>query len=168
MKVARFLIAIIAIGSLFTFSNCGDSKPAAEPIPDKQFRLLSENNRVWKLTGVTLDGTSLFKSSTNPTAPYDNTFTLTISGTKGAASFNYAVAGRPALSPWKASGTWKFGTDPVTQITRDPDITTDKLEMTYNVTDPAATLSIQFNFQGTGYTRTDQVKGNWVFTFGLQ
>jgi hypothetical protein len=39
--------------------------------------------------------------------------------------------------------------------------------MTYSVTDPAATLSIQFNFQGAGYTRTDQVKGNWVFTFGL-
>lgn len=160
MKVARFFIAVIALGSLFTFSNCGDSKPAAEPAPDKQLRLLTQT---WKLTGVTLDGVDQ-KSN------YPN-FTLTITGTKGASTFNYAVAGRPALSPWKASGTWKFGTaaspnDVVSSITRDPD-TADKLEMSYLVSDPAATLQISFSYQGSGYTRTDQVKGNWVFTFGL-
>jgi hypothetical protein len=167
MKAAKLFITVIAIGSLFTFSNCGDSKPAAEPLPDKQLRLLTGTNQVWKLTAVTLDGVDQLKTAT-PAGPYDKaTFTLTLSGTKGSASFNYAVAGRPALSPWKTSGTWTFGTDPATQITRDPSIVSDKLEMTYNVTDPAATLSIQFNFQGAGYTRTDQVKGNWVFTFGL-
>jgi hypothetical protein len=164
MKAAKLFITVIAIGSLFTFSNCGDSKPAPEPVPDKQLRLLTQT---WKLTGVTLDGVDQTTTAPQP-GPYDKSkFTLTISGTKGAASFNYAVAGRPVLSPWKVSGTWTFGTDPATQITRDPSIVTDKLEMTYNVTDPAATLSIQFNFQGAGYTRTDQVKGNWVFTFGL-
>ena len=157
MKVLKFLVAVFAVGTLFTFANCGGSNPPAEPIADKQLRLLTQT---WKLTGVTLDGV-------DQKVNYPN-FTLTISGTRGATSFNYKADGRPtSLSPWKASGTWKFGTDPATQITRDPDVTADTLDMTYNVTDPAATLSIQFNFQGPGYTRTGQVKGNWVFTFGL-
>jgi hypothetical protein len=155
MKAAKLFITVIAIGSLFTFSNCGESKPAPEPVPDKQLRLLTQT---WKVTNVTLGG--------SPQTGYQN-MTLTIKGTKGGTTFNYEVTGRPALSPWKTSGTWKFGTDPVTQIIRDPDLANDILNMSYIVSDPAATLSITFNFTGGGYTRTDEVKGNWEFTFGL-
>jgi hypothetical protein len=153
MKVAKLVLVILAVGSILTFSNCGGDKKAAEPLPDQQLAKLS---KTWKLTSVTLD--------TQPVTTYTN-FNLTISGTKGTTSFDYATSGRPQLSPWKAGGKWSFGTDPVTQLVRDPDIATDKLDMTYSVTE--STLQIQFNFQGAGYTRTSQVKGNWIFTFGL-
>ncbi len=158
MKIAKALIALVVLGGLFTLSNCGSSSPAPEPLANQQFTKLQ---KTWKLTAVTLDGTSQFA----PAGLYNNTFTLTISGTKGATSFDYAVAGRPPLSAWKAGGKWSFGADAATQIVRDPDVTADKLDMTYSVTDN--TLQVQFNYQGTGFTRADQLKGNWVFTFGL-
>jgi len=99
---------------------------------------LTKLSKTWKLTSVTL---------------------------KGAKSFGYTTSGRPSLSPWKASGTWSFvDKQEATNITRDPD-TADKLDMTYLVNE--GSLEISFNFQAAGYTRTDQVKGNWVFKFGL-
>ncbi|MFM8911351.1 MAG: hypothetical protein ACKOE6_00330 [Flammeovirgaceae bacterium] len=159
MKFAKALIVLVALGSLITFSNCGGGGTPPEPLANQQFTKLQ---KTWKLTAVTLDGTTQF----NPTGPYNTNFTLTIAGTKGdSKTFTYAIAGRPALSPWKASGAWEFGTDAATQLVRDPSSTSDKLDMTYSVTE--STLQIQFNYQGTGYTRTDQLKGNWVFIFGL-
>lgn len=158
MKFAKRLIVPIALACLVTFSNCGGGGSTPEPPANQQFTKLQ---KTWKLTAVTLDRTPQFA----PAGAYNNTFTLKISGTKGATSFDYAVEGRPPLSAWKASGKWAFGADVATQLVRDPDSTTDKVDMTYSVTDN--TLQIQFNFQRDGYTRVDQVKGNWVFTFGL-
>lgn len=156
MKSFKLILLLLSVGVLFTLTNCGsDSKPA-EPIADQQLTKLS---KTWKLTSVTLDGTAV-------TTPSYSAFQLVVTGTKGATSFGYTTAGRPSLSPWKASGTWSFvkGQE-TTLITRDPDNTADKLDMTYVVSESA--LEISFNFQGAGYTRTDQVKGNWVFKFGL-
>lgn len=159
MKFIKTLVVLFALGSLITFSNCGGGGTTPEPVANQQFTKLQ---KTWKLTAVTLDNTSQFA----PTGTYTNNFTLTVAGTKGdSKTFTYNIAGRPALSPWKANGSWDFGTDPATQIVRDPGSTTDKLDMTYSVTE--TTLQVQFNYQGAGYTRTDQVKGNWVFTFGL-
>lgn len=160
MKIAKALIAVVVLGGLFTLSNCGSSSPTPEPLANQQFTKLQ---KTWKLTGATLGSVSQFGTG----QPYNGNFTLTISGTKGAASFDYSVAGRPALSVWKASGKWTFGADVSTQLVRDPDIATDKLDMTYSVTD--SQLQIQFTFpkNKSGYTRTDQVEGDWVFTFGL-
>jgi hypothetical protein len=154
MKALKSLLLIASIGALFTFSNCGGDKKTAEPVPDVQLGKLS---KTWKISNVTLDGTD--KTSTYPG------FQLTITGTKGATSFGYTTTARPSLSPWKSSGTWAFGADPVTMIVRDPDNTTDKLDMTYTVTE--STLTVSFNYQGNGYTRTDVVEGNWIFTFAL-
>jgi hypothetical protein len=157
MKLLKVFILLIAVGSLITFSNCGGGGSTPEPLADQQFtKLAGSGTKTWKISSVTLDGAA--------NSQY-NGFTLTISGTKGATIFNYSVANRPALSPWKASGKWSFGTNISTDIIRDPDIATDKQEMTYTVTDN--TLEIKFNFQGAGYTRTDQVGGNWIFTFSL-
>ncbi len=156
MKALKYLLLIAFIGVLFTFSNCGGDKKTAEPITDVQLAKLS---KTWKLTSVTLDGAPV-------TTPSYTAFQLSITGTKGATSFGYTTTGRPSLSPWKTSGTWSFVKDQETaKITRDPDSTTDKLDMDYTVTE--TTLTISFNFQGQGYTRVDQVKGNWTFNFGL-
>ncbi|MFM9838964.1 MAG: hypothetical protein ACKVOQ_11910 [Cyclobacteriaceae bacterium] len=154
MKALKSLLLIVSIGVLFTLSNCGSPSPTPEPVADQQLAKLS---KTWKITNVKLDGA-------DKTTSYPG-FQLIVTGTKGATSFGYTTSGRPLLSAWKSSGTWAFGTDPLTMLVRDPDSTTDKLDMTYTVSE--STLTISFNYQGAGYTRTDVVKGAWVFTFGL-
>ena len=156
MKSFKFILLLLSVGMLFSLANCDEKSKPAEPIADQQLTKLS---KTWKLTSVTLDGNTV-------TTPSYSAFQLTITGTKGASSFSYTTVGRPSLSPWKASGNWAFvkGQE-TTLITRDPENTTDKLDMTYVVSESA--LEISFNFQGAGYTRVDQVKGNWVFKFGL-
>ena len=111
--------------------------------------------KTWKIKSATLDGV-------DKTSTYTG-FQLTITGTKGAKSFGYSTASRPSVSPWKASGSWIFGTDPVTMMTRDADNPADKLDMTYSVNETQ--LQINFTYTGKGYTRTEAVAGNWVYTF---
>ena len=160
MNSSRILMTIAFLGVILAFSGCGGSKTAAETPQDKQFGLLSA--KTWKLSSVTLGGTDQ-----NTSAAWTN-FVLTISGTKGSTSFNYSCAGRPALSPWPASGTWAFDTNPVTQIIRDQG-TANALPITYSVTaaagTTAATLQISFSYTGNGYTRVGNVSGSWVFNF---
>ncbi len=158
MKALKFFLLISSVGVLFTFSNCGGGGSTPESIPDQQ---LGKLVKTWKLTSVTLVG--------NPvTTPSYTGFQLAISGTKGQTSFGYTTtfpSTRP-LSAWKSSGTWKFGTEPTTMITRDAG-TGDELAMTYAVS--ATTLQINFNYTGGGYTsRVDQVAGAWVFNFTAQ
>jgi uncharacterized protein YjaZ len=156
MKSFKLILLFLSVGILFTLTNCGsDSKPA-EPIADQQLTKLS---KTWKLTSVTLN--------TNTVTQNYSAFQLVMTGSKGATSFGYTTSGRPSLSAWKASGTWSFVKDQeTTLITRDPDNTSDKLDMTYVVSE--SELQISFNFTGSGYQgRTDQVTGNWVFKFGL-
>ena len=157
MKALKFLTPILSLGFLLFIASCGSSPSPPESIPDQQLGKLS---KTWKIKTVTLDGNAV----TNP--PYTG-FQLTITGTKGNTSFGYTTTGRPTLSAWKASGTWAFGADPVTMITRDPDNIADKLDMTYAIDAAGQNLQISFNYQGNGFTRTDAVKGNWVFTFTL-
>lgn len=154
MKALKSLLLIASVGALVTFSSCGSDKKNTEPVPDVQLGKLS---KTWKLTSVTLGGAPV-------TTPSYTGFQLAITGTKGATSFGYSATGRPSLSPWKSSGTWAFGTDPVTMLVRDP-ATADELAMNYAVTE--TTLQISFNYTGKGFTRVDQVTGDWVFIFGL-
>jgi hypothetical protein len=156
MKIFRVLSSLALIIVLFTYANCGGDPPAPPPVTDVQFDKLIKGTP-WKINTATLDGV-------DKTSDYTG-FTLTFSGTKGSPPFNYATAGRPTLSPWKASGTWDFGAAPETQFIRDKG-TADELPVTYAVTE--ATLTVSFTFNGAGYTaRTGVVKGAWVFTFGL-
>lgn len=152
MKPLKFILSILSIGILITLSNCGPTPAPAVPIPDQQ---LDKLVKPWKIKSATLDGV-------DKTSTYTG-FQLTITGTKGATSFGYSTTSRPSVSPWKASGSWIFGTDPVTMMTRDADNAADKLDMTYSVSDTQ--LQINFTYTGKGYTRTEAVAGNWVYTF---
>ena len=165
MKALKAISLIAVIGVLFTLSNCGGGGTTPEPVADVQLAKLS---KTWKLTAVTREGqdqSSLYATTGTP-------FQLIITGTKGAASFGYTTKGNPpSASVWKGSGSWVFGTQPETMITRDPTggnpPGTDKLEMSYTVT--ATTLEITFSFSGTGYPsqgRSEAVTGAWKFTFG--
>ncbi len=154
MKAFRILTTVVSFGIILVVSGCGGKGTPAESTQDKQLGLLSHT---WKVSAVTLGGVD--QSTTS--APWTG-FQLTISGTKGGTTFNYSCASRPTTnSPWPASGTWTFGTDPVTQIIR----TEDNLAMTYTVT--ATTLQINFHFTGTGYPgpRISNIGGDWVFNF---
>lgn len=154
MKAFKILTLIGLVALLLTYSNCKDDPAPAEPLTDVQLGKLA---KPWKINTVTLDGVDKITDYTN--------FTLTLSGTKGNTSFGYSTTNRPSLSPWKASGSWEFGTAPETQMIRDKG-TVDELAMTYAVTE--TTLSITFTFNGDGYpARTGVVKGVWVFTFKL-
>ena len=153
MKAFRVLTTAFSLGVILIFTGCGGSNTPAESTQDKQLRLLSQ---VWKASTVTFQTDDVSTTWKN--------FQLTITGTKGNTTFNYSCAGRPTSNgPWDASGTWKFGTDPVTQIVRIE----DNLNMTYTVTE--STLTLNFNYNGPGFkgSRVGNVSGNWVFNFTL-
>ncbi len=154
MKVLRILSLVAITAVLLTYAGCKGKDPDPEPIADVQFDKLK---KTWKMTTVSLDGT-------DKTADYPN-FQVTLSGTKGTPPFDYSTSGRPSLSPWPASGKWDFGTAVETQMIRDKG-TPDELSIEYVVTE--STLTISFNFTGTGYNaRTGVVSGDWVFNFTL-
>ena len=148
MKSLKFLVAAVFVGVLLLYSGCKPKPGPGQSIEDGQLVKLS---KTWKFTAATLDGLAQ--------TGYTN-FQLIISGTAGNKTFGYTASGRPSpLSPWPASGTFTFGTDASTQVTRD-----DGLPITYAVTD--AQLQITFNYTGAGIAgRVTQVKGNWVLTF---
>lgn len=149
MKILRPILFVALAVTLFTYSGCKPSSKPGESIPDQQLKKIS---KTWKVTSVTLDGTAQ--------TTYTN-FQLTASGTAGSTTFGYSTTGRPPLSPWPASGTFTFGTDPTTQLTRD-----DGLPITYSVSDTQFQLT--FNYSGNGIAgRVNNVKGTWVMTFGL-
>src|SRR6187399_355366 len=135
MKAFRILATAFSLGVILIFSGCGGKNTPAESTQDKQLALLSQT---WKVSTV--------KFETNDVSTTWTGFQLTISGTKGNTTFNYTSASRPTASgPWDASGTWKFGTDPVTQIIRIE----DTVNMTYTVTE--TTLTLNFNYTGPGF-----------------
>ncbi len=154
MKLTAKIFLLLALSALLlAYSGCDRTKPPAPSDAEVQLGKLS---KTWKATSVKKDNVVQ--------AGFTN-FTLKLEGVVGAASFGYVTTGRPALSPWLSSGNWTFDTDPLTSIIRDKG-TPDALNITYTVTE--ATLEITYNFQGTGYAgRVDNVKGQWVMTFGL-
>jgi hypothetical protein len=155
MKALRTLLSIALFGSLIAFSGCGGKGGNSEPLSDKQLGLLS---KTWKVKSVLL-------GSVDSTTHWTN-FTLTIAGTKGQTTFTYTCADRPPRSVWPASGTWSFGTDPATQIIRDPnpnDPTQYSAQITYSVDAASQNLTLSFQYNGTGYTRVSNVTGAWTF-----
>ncbi len=154
MKIHKLILSVALLGTLLTYSGCSKDSAPAPSIKDTQLKSLSQ---VWKCTSATLQGAA----QTGYTG-----FQLTISGTAGNSTFGYTTTGRPPgtkSSPWPASGTFTFGTDPATQLLRNdsPD-----LPVTYSVS--PTTLQITFTYSGAGYdARVGNVVGTWVYTFGL-
>ncbi|MEI9920724.1 MAG: hypothetical protein WDO14_18315 [Bacteroidota bacterium] len=148
------VLSVLALATLLVYSGCGGG---GDPGPTEEEKALTSLSATWKVAGganndVTLDGVS-------KKADY-NGFTLTISGTAGAASYGYTTAGRPSLSAWPANGSWKFGDPLATDITRDPG--TDKeVDIHYTVTGDQ--LELTFTYNQAGESRTDKVTGVWIF-----
>ena len=149
-------IVALALGTLLTYSGCDNGGGGEPTVEEVQLEKLSGT---WDVKGsganVTLNGVS-------QTTDYSG-FELALTGTAGAASFNYTTTGRPAkLNPWPSAGTWKFSDIPESGIIRDPGKGTEELPVSYTVSDTQ--LELTFTYNGAGYYRTKQVTGTWVFT----
>ncbi|MFN8341959.1 MAG: hypothetical protein U0V64_09855 [Cyclobacteriaceae bacterium] len=156
MKIASRILFLAFAIALTGLSSC---KKGSDPAPDPAAEQLKKLSKTWKVSTVTQGGTDVTASYT--------AFTLTVSGTAGAASFGYVTTNRPALSPWPSSGSWNFGTTIATDIVRDK-ATADELPITYSVSDTQLQLSFTFNGNGYQGSRVNNVGGNWIFTLTPQ
>src|SRR5262245_5189266 len=113
MKRNKFLVlAALAVASLGLLQCGSESGPSSTPQDDQLKKLAG---KTWKATEVTFTT----GSSPAPQSGYSN-FTITMTGTKGADPFDYETNGRPATSPWGATGKFTFdATDFATVMTRD-------------------------------------------------
>jgi hypothetical protein len=145
----RLFILLCLTGSCI--SSCSD-----EDTPNQKEKQLNKLSNTWVIGTAMMDGMDYSEEYSN--------FELTLSGSVDASVYTYAVLGRPEISPWLPGGTWSFGSDENSMITRDPE-TADELHMIYNVTDTQ--LAIEFSFAGSGYesARVKSVEGNWQYTF---
>jgi hypothetical protein len=148
MKIYKFILSAALIGALLTYSGCSKDSAPAPSVKETQLKALS---KTWNCTSATLQG-----------APQPNytTFKLTLSGT--VDKIDYKADNRPTgskSSPWNGTGSFTFGTDPATQLTRD-----DNLPVTYSVS--STQLQMTFTYSGAGYDgRVSNVVGTWVYTF---
>lgn len=153
---ARFLSLMILAGAAAFYISCDGGDGGSKSPQEKQFDLLKGS---WTLQSASLDGT-------NKTSDYSN-LVLTLAGTFAENGiYDYSFTGtRPIVSPWPASGKWKFGTDPVTDIIRDPN-TGDEIAAVYTLT--STTLTVSFDLPaGKSWSggRVGSVEGSWEFVF---
>jgi hypothetical protein len=159
MKLATRILSLLVMVALATlYMSCdpggGDDKSEEE----KQLIKLSSD---WTFVSATEDGA--------PRTDFTD-LVLHVTGTFAQnGTYNYSFTGtRPNPSPWPVSGTWKFGTDVLTQIIRDPG-TVNVIDMTYTVSDTQLTLNFTVPDGSSGWaggtSRAKSVTGVWAFVF---
>jgi len=152
--VARLFSVILLAGAGFFYMSCDDDDGGKS----EEELQLDKLKATWTLQSAN-DGT-------DRTDEYPN-MTMTITGTfASGGTYNYSsdADSWPSVSPWKAVDTWKFKSGSVgNTIIRQ----TDLLEMDYSLTNSDKTLTISFNYSGTGFNngRTESVDGDWDFVF---
>lgn len=161
MKIASKILSLIVLLSCATlYMSCGGDDPAGKTEAEQQFDKLKAFT--WQFSSATLDGD-------DRSADFPN-LTLTVSGTfvPETGVYNYTLGGTtPDRSPWPRAGQWVFGTNPVTEIIRDPD-TVDEIAMEYTVTETSLVLTFTIPPTSDGWdggSRGKAVSGEWIFTF---
>jgi hypothetical protein len=157
MKIAlRVLSLLILVAVSAFYMGCKD---------DDEKKTSEEKQQLDKLLGTwTLQSAN---DGNDRTGDFTN-LVLTLSGNYvEGGTYNYSFTGtRPDPSPWPPSGTWKFGTNKLTEMIRDPN-SPDEISMTYTVTD--TNLEIKFTVPdgspGWPGGRIKSVTGNWTFNF---
>lgn len=164
MKLASRLLSLFILAAIASFySSCkekGEDKKTDEEVQ------LGKLKSVWTLVSANdgQDRTADFADANHPELK------LTLEGNYvDGGTYNYSFTGhRPDPSPWPLSGTWKFGTNKLTDIIRDPG-SQSETAMNYQVTD--TDLIITFNVPdgsdgwAGGDSRIRSVSGDWTFTF---
>ncbi len=159
MKLVIRILSVVAFAGLATFYTSCKPDENNKTTEEKQLEKLTQT---WSLVSAN-DGT-------DRTADFPN-LVLTVSGSFAQdGTYNYSFTGtRPNPSPWPVSGTWKFGTDPTTQLIRDPS-SANEIDMFYDVSDTSLEISFNVPDTSTGWPggRATSVSGDWVFTFQKQ
>lgn len=159
--VSKILSLLLLVGCATVYMSCGGDDPAGKSETEQQFDKLKAFT--WTMSSATLD-------NDDRTSDFPN-LTLTVSGTfvPETGVYLYTLGGTtPDRSPWPRSGNWEFGTNPLTQIVRDPTSPADETPMEYVVTE--TTLELKFTIPTTsdgwdGGSRGKAVSGQWIFTF---
>jgi hypothetical protein len=147
-------LTVLALAVVLTYSGCGPD-PVEPTVEEIQLEKLTGT---WGVAG----GGNVTRDNVSKSTEY-SAFELELTGTPTATTFTYTTTGREIPSPWPAGGEWKFGGSPETVIIRDPNDSADAIEMMYTV--DGSDLEITFTFsKTTGYSRTKQVTGTWVFS----
>jgi len=161
MKIAARILSLVVLASIATlYINCGGSDPAPSSKEKVQIEKLVGT---WALNSVTNDGT--------PRTDFVGV-TMTISGTYASdgGSYNFSFTGTfPNPSPMPKSGSFKFGSNPETQLIRV--VPADNFPMGYSLTNSNNNLTITLdNYTGPGFAggRVEQVTGDWTFNFTRQ
>jgi hypothetical protein len=159
MKLLTRILSLLILATFATFyMGCGGDNGDGQTEEEKQFNKLKST---WALESAN-DGTVR-------TADFPG-LVLTISGSFAqGGTFQYSFTGtRPQPSPWPASGIWRFGTKPATElILNDGD---DEFDATYEVTATSLEISFTIPDQHPGFAggRVQSVKGPWTFIFTKQ
>ena len=164
MKIASRILSLLILVVITTiYTGCKKSDDDEKTEEQTQLEKLKG---VWTIVSANDgdDRTGDFIDDVDPAVKMK----LTLEGNYAEGGiYNYSLTGpRPNPSPWPASGTWKFGTNKLAELIRDPN-TGNELPMTYSVTD--TDLIIEFTVpdghQGWPGGRISSVSGQWTFTF---
>lgn len=166
MKIAlRVLSLSILVAVSAFYAGCGGDDEKKDTEEKKQLDKLLGTWTIQSADDGT-DRTTDFYTNEDPAFPLK----LTLSGNYvEGGTYNYSFTGtRPDPSPWPSSGTWKFGTNKLSDMIRDPG-SSSEIAMTYTVTDTNLEINFTVPDGSSGWTggtsRIKSVTGNWTFVF---
>lgn len=153
--LARIFSLLLLVSAGLFFANCGGGDPSDTSEEETQ---LNKFKFAWTLSsaGDPADRTDEYPG-----------MTTTFSGTfveGGTYNYTSSATDWPSVSPWKASGTWKFKSGAVASTIVRID---DNQEMSYVFSNNDKTLTISFDYTGAGFNngRVNSVDGDWTFVF---
>src|SRR5690348_7720941 len=123
MKPALRILSLLILAAITVFyTSCGGDDNKKKTDEEVQ---LGKLKSVWTLESAN-DGQDRTGDFTN--------LKLTLEGNYvEGGTYNYSFTGhRPDPSPWPVSGTWKFGTNKLTDLIRDPG-SPSEIAMNYQV-----------------------------------
>lgn len=166
MKLATRILSLLVMASLATFyMSCDNGGGDDQTEEQKQLAKLVGS---WSLASAKEDGVER--------TDFDG-LVLTLSGTyvSDGGIYQYSFSGtRPNPSPWPGSGSWKFGSNVISELIRDPQqqggTAENEIVMGYNITDTQLTIEFTVPDGHTGWagSRAKTVTGDWVFVFTKQ
>ena len=156
--LARTLSLLILVSAGLFFANCGGTDPNPASEEETQLNKFKASGAAWTITDAN-DGTDRKDEYTGAKVTFSGTFSA-------GGTYSYTTTaptpGWTNPSPWKKDANWKFKSGSVgNKIIR----TDDTQEMGYAFSNGDKTLTITFNYTGTGFNngRINSVAGDWTY-----
>lgn len=141
------------------FFSCNNDEATKKTDEEVQLALLS---KTWKLLQVN------FEDTEDRTSSFSDGKLILSGSYVTAGTYDFSFTGsRPTLSPWPASGKWKFGSNVNQDIIRNPTPSSpsENLPLNYTVTESQLTITftcVTCDFPGG---RKGAINGEWEFIF---